>query len=243
MIKTSVRNRKTGEQPNPEVLATRQRIFDAAVRLFAHRGYEAVGIREIARAAGANIAGVNYHYGGKVGLLKAILEKYTHAYWSALSAVAEKHLPVREHILGTVQALIRFYRENTGLAIAAENSGTERIPEVSSLVARLRAGYRQHNNEYFAWLGLDLNDPAAMTVMRGLLTNVVAMHIHGRFEREDVVGQPQGLTRAERAKLPELSTKYDDRFYEQFARKLADFYLAGIQAIRPQGASRKARKR
>jgi AcrR family transcriptional regulator len=223
---------------NSEITVTRQRIFDAAVRLFARRGFEAVGIRDIARAAGANIAGVNYHYGGKVGLLKAILEKYIHAYWSALGAVAEKQLPVREHILGTVQVLIRFYRENTELAIAAENSGTERIPEVSSLVARLRAGYREYNNEYFAGLGLDLSDPAAMTLMRGLLTVVVANHIHARYEHEVVVGQPQGLTREEKARLPELRTKYDDRFYEQFARKFADFYLAGVEAIRPRGSKR-----
>jgi len=222
--------------------ATRQRIFDAGVRLFARRGYEAVGIREIAREAGANIAGVNYHYQGKLGLLKAILESYTRGYWSALGAVAERHLPVRAHIRGTIEALIRFYRENIELAVASENSGVARIPEINSLVAKLRAAYREGNNAHFAGLGLDLTDQAAMTVMRGLLTNIIASHFHGRYEHDVVVGPPRGLTRAEQAKLPELSTKYDDEFYERFTGKLTDFYLAGVRAIRPDGKPRRKGK-
>jgi len=228
---------------NAESPATRQRIFDAGVRLFARRGYEAVGIRDIARAAGANIAGVNYYYGGKLGLLKAILERYIRGYWSALGAVAEQNLPVRAHSRGTIQALIRFYRESIELAVAAENSGVARIPEANALVAKLRAAYREGNNAHFARLGLDLDDQAAMTVMRGLLTNIIASHFHARYEHDVVVGPPQGLTREERAKLPELSTKYDDDFYERFSGKLTDFYLAGVRAIRPDRRTREPRRK
>jgi AcrR family transcriptional regulator len=223
--------------------ATRERIFDAGVRLFARRGYEAVGIRDIAKEAEANIAGVNYHYGGKLGLLEAILTSYTERYWSALKAVAERRLPVREHVRETVEALVRFYRENTELAVASENSGNMRISEVNSLVARLQAANRDNNNRYFVILGLDLGDPAVMTLMRGLLTHIIASHFHGRFEQEVVTGPPQGLTAEEQAKLPELTTKYDDAFYERFAAKFTDFYLAGVQAIRAGQPAAKLRRK
>ena len=53
--------------------ATAQRLLDAAAREFALHGYEAGRIRDIVDAAGANLAAVNYHFGGKEGLYQATL--------------------------------------------------------------------------------------------------------------------------------------------------------------------------
>lgn len=54
---------------------TRSRLLDAAERLFAEEGFAAVGLRVITATAGANLAAVNYHFGSKEGLLKAVLER------------------------------------------------------------------------------------------------------------------------------------------------------------------------
>jgi AcrR family transcriptional regulator len=51
--------------------ATRRRLIDAAVRVFGENGYHAVGTRELAEAAGANQAAIQYYFGGKDGLHKA----------------------------------------------------------------------------------------------------------------------------------------------------------------------------
>lgn len=50
---------------NPPTADTRRRILDAACRLFAEKGYRGATVAQICRAAQANIAAVNYHYGGK----------------------------------------------------------------------------------------------------------------------------------------------------------------------------------
>ena len=47
---------------------TRQRLLEAAARLFAARGFTHVTVREICNAANANVAAVNYHFGDKLGL-------------------------------------------------------------------------------------------------------------------------------------------------------------------------------
>lgn len=52
----------------PEEDDTRSRLLKAAVRVFAERGYEGATVREICRAAGVNIALVNYHFGDKLEL-------------------------------------------------------------------------------------------------------------------------------------------------------------------------------
>jgi AcrR family transcriptional regulator len=50
-------------------------IMDAAERLFAEDGYKRVGLRMLTAAAGANVAAVNYYFGGKLGLLEAVFRR------------------------------------------------------------------------------------------------------------------------------------------------------------------------
>jgi AcrR family transcriptional regulator len=57
---------------------TRARLIQAAERLFAERGIDAVSLREINRAAGAkNTIAVQYHLEDRAGVIKAILDKHT----------------------------------------------------------------------------------------------------------------------------------------------------------------------
>jgi AcrR family transcriptional regulator len=46
----------------------KERLLDEAEALFAQKGYHAVSVREITRAAGCNLAAVNYHFGSKENL-------------------------------------------------------------------------------------------------------------------------------------------------------------------------------
>jgi len=51
---------------------TRSRLLEAGLDHFGRVGFEGANIRAIAAAAGANIAAINYHFGGKRGLYLAI---------------------------------------------------------------------------------------------------------------------------------------------------------------------------
>ncbi len=61
--------RRTGSR------ATRERILDAAEKLFAERGFHAVSVRDITQAAGVDVALVNYHFGGKQSLFEDVLRR------------------------------------------------------------------------------------------------------------------------------------------------------------------------
>jgi AcrR family transcriptional regulator len=54
--------------------ATRAALIAAATEVFARSGFEAVGTREIASAAGVHPALIGYHFGGKEGLYMAVFE-------------------------------------------------------------------------------------------------------------------------------------------------------------------------
>ena len=54
---------------------TRARLIEVGSRLFAQKGYDGVSMRTLAAEAGVNLATVGYHFGGKPGLYRAIIEQ------------------------------------------------------------------------------------------------------------------------------------------------------------------------
>jgi AcrR family transcriptional regulator len=54
---------------------TKDKLMDAAEKLFAKRGFHAASLRDITTAAGVDLALVNYHFGSKNGLLAAVLDR------------------------------------------------------------------------------------------------------------------------------------------------------------------------
>ena len=59
-----------------ESQSTSERVLRAAEALFAERGFETVSLRDITRAAEANVAAVNYHFGSKEKLVDAVVERH-----------------------------------------------------------------------------------------------------------------------------------------------------------------------
>lgn len=58
-----------------EPATTKERVFVAAIKVFAQKGFKGATVREICkRAASGNMNVVNYYFGGKAKLYKAILE-------------------------------------------------------------------------------------------------------------------------------------------------------------------------
>lgn len=66
-----------GEEKSVETPAgsTRERLLNIAEQRFGDGGYEGTSLRAITVAAGANIAAVNYHFGSKEALLRAVVAR------------------------------------------------------------------------------------------------------------------------------------------------------------------------
>jgi AcrR family transcriptional regulator len=63
---------------------TRSALIRAGIELFGRNGFDGASTREIAKAAGVNIAGIAYHFGGKSGLHRACGE--------AIAAIVVAHV-------------------------------------------------------------------------------------------------------------------------------------------------------
>ncbi|OLT11783.1 hypothetical protein BJF79_23480 [Actinomadura sp. CNU-125] len=56
---------------------TRERLLDAAERLYAERGVDAVSLREIVQEAGVrNATAVQYHFGDRAGMVRALFARH-----------------------------------------------------------------------------------------------------------------------------------------------------------------------
>jgi AcrR family transcriptional regulator len=70
---------------------TRERILDAAERLFAEHGLEGVSTRDITALAEANVGAINYHFGSKEGLVFAVFDR-------RLTPVTEERLAALDEV-------------------------------------------------------------------------------------------------------------------------------------------------
>ncbi len=57
----------------PKAASTRHKIIDAALRVFAIRGFEAATLKEITSVSQTNVAAIHYHFGSKEVLIEAVL--------------------------------------------------------------------------------------------------------------------------------------------------------------------------
>ena len=95
---------------------TRERIFNAAERLFAERGYAATSVRSIVAKARVNQAAINYHFAGKDGLYREILR-------AAFRALTEHQLGHAEETrtMSREEALAAFVRHQLRPLLARDD--------------------------------------------------------------------------------------------------------------------------
>jgi len=115
--------------PDVVVSSSRDRLLQAARRLFAAKGYEQTATSAIARAAGTSESQLMRYFGGKAGLLHALLDDE----WSELNRRVKRVLQTEASA-----------RDALLLAIQTITTALERDPDLGTLFVlegrRLRGG-------------------------------------------------------------------------------------------------------
>lgn len=75
MDKTAPPPLEDGRRTRSDGAQSRERLLLAAMRLFAEQGFARTSTREIALAAGTNIASISYYFGDKAGLYRAAFQE------------------------------------------------------------------------------------------------------------------------------------------------------------------------
>lgn len=114
---------KAGERLDPE--ATRARILAAASEVFTRRGIHAVGINEVAEAAGASKLTIYKNFGSKDGLVEAVLTDRTHRVRAWHEQAVEQAETSRDRILAVFELVATWYAEAGFRGCAMMNAATE----------------------------------------------------------------------------------------------------------------------
>jgi AcrR family transcriptional regulator len=204
---------------DPRTAATRERIVRAAAELFAQHGFHGVGVRDIAREAGVNLAMISYHFDGKVGVLKEIVRACLDAYSREVHTSHAASGPVEAQVLAYIRAVIRLFRVHGALALVAFDVIPADPAEVWRYKVRLTQQMFVDLSELHGRIGLDVSDMARLSALKSVFAGILA-HFQGLHVAR---GTPS---------LRALFGKLDDDFYEQFARHLTRMYLAGLKPER-----------
>lgn len=93
--------------PRSASLDTRERLIQAAIRLFGEYGFEATTTRELAEAAEANIGSIAYHFGHKRGLYLAAARHIAEQLRTRLALDAPAPAGERDAALAALRAVTR----------------------------------------------------------------------------------------------------------------------------------------
>jgi AcrR family transcriptional regulator len=69
---------------------TRARVLEAAIELFAASGFEGASTRTIAERAGVNLPAIQYYFGSKEGLYRAVVEQFSKEMQAGVAPIAER---------------------------------------------------------------------------------------------------------------------------------------------------------
>lgn len=226
-------------------IAAKKRIFDAAVSLFARRGFAAVGIREIAKKAGVNISMINYYFDGKIGVLKDIMNACYIKYGKAINKLGDENTPLEERVKILIRNLVTFYRENTELANAAFGAIPVDIPEIIDYRIEWFENNRKAANNWFELLGFDPEYPVRMCVLRGFLDKIIGGFFMARYCCDRIAQEPDLSNHVkEHFKHDDHAVELNDSFYEKYIETLGQVYLYGVMSMsKKKGKKRSDKKR
>jgi len=207
-----------------ELEETKLRLLNAAGEVFSEKGFRSGTIREICTRAQANVASVNYHFGGKKELYEALLE---HCHRDGL----RRHPPTAglKDDSQAEQALAAFIRSFLNRTLGQDSPAwstrlmAREMADPSPGLARMVASSIRPNMDRL------------MTVVRALLGE-------GANEKDirhcalSVVGQCQHYYRARGAiglMFPDVA--WDADGIEFLTRHILRFSLAAIRGYRQEG--------
>jgi AcrR family transcriptional regulator len=196
-------------------MSTREKIKEEALKLFAERGFDGVSVRDIARAADANVSAVSYHFGGKEELLREVVSDGLAAFRAVLSSIGGEDLPLKNKVERLLEAFLFFLQKEDSVSriIFSELSmGGDRLPDLAEEHFRLVMSMFSDMLRRGVESGEIRDTDATLTMMQ-----FVSMPVHLVYARP-IVEMMRG------------KKGYSNAFIKQVVRHTVDVMFNGIAA-------------
>jgi TetR/AcrR family transcriptional regulator, regulator of cefoperazone and chloramphenicol sensitivity len=220
------RRARTRTQGRVEAAPTREKLIEAAAKVFAERGFYKATIREICRRAGANVAAVNYTFGDKLGLYTEVLRDSVRAselarITAALNAAASPEEIVRTMIRVRLQSLCGSDRSDSAFQILMHEF-SQPTPAMKRMIEEaMRPVYERTLRAVAEIIGRPPEDEKTKLCHNSIIGQVVFYKIS-----RPMLSQLQ----------PEI--KLTPEQLERIAEHIADFSLTYLKSIGQQNGRR-----
>ena len=203
----------------------RERIQDAAITLFAQKGFAAVGVREIAASAEVNIAMISYYFEGKVGILRAIIEEFFAQYYRLLGDINDESKEPEECIRIMIRRIVDYVRKNTELAMVVYNELPLDIPEIAEIKAEKITELIRIMRGLIRRFGLDPGNTFQISMIGPSLFSMIFTN----FRLRPVLHHM-------------FKMKFNEVYYERLAETLSTLFLDGIHGVSTQKCKQEVRR-
>jgi AcrR family transcriptional regulator len=173
--------RPPGRRSQAESARTRTRIADCAERLFARKGYRAVTLRELAKAASVRPFTIQHHFGSKLGLYEAVLNRWDGEVLARLSRIAAQGGDLPTLAEAIVDELFEFFlSKRDWVAISARAALGEGLPRRVSLREQSWIGFIDETLRERRLGALKLDLGLLLITVEGILHHHVLSDAHYR---------------------------------------------------------------
>ena len=205
--------------------STQKKILDAAEHLFAKEGFHSTSLRMLTREAGVNLAAVNYHFGSKKELIKAVIERrllpLNRLRIEKLQGV--KELAEQQNRLPKVKEVLKAFFEPT-FAFRKSGKGAQ---DFITLISRSFSDPEGTVREVFlelVWPVFQLLFELLCEALPNTPKDVVYWRLHFSF---GAMGHAMNMRHINQEIPASLDLKLDaESMYEQFV----DFVTSGLEA-------------
>ncbi|OGB60374.1 MAG: hypothetical protein A2Y94_08220 [Caldithrix sp. RBG_13_44_9] len=90
---------------------TKAKIFKAAARLFAEKGYNGVSMREISETTGLSKPTIYYYFGNKEGIYTALVETGLHYQLELFQEIIDRNIPIKNKIIEVIKLRFQQVRD------------------------------------------------------------------------------------------------------------------------------------
>ncbi len=200
--------------PDNSFKEPKERILDSASKLFAQRGFSAVGVREIAKDADVNISMVSYYFNGKSGILKAIIDEYFNEVKNILKSISETNFDPETSLKFLIKEMIKLFNERHDLCKVAiielpfdqEDVAEFKVKMFNEHIKLIRQTFHAHGNFFD-------NPEQTMIIGPAFLSLLFSNLIFGNVIRDS------------------SKIVFDDAYYEKYIDIVSTLFLRGIIGV------------
>jgi AcrR family transcriptional regulator len=210
--------------------ATRERLLRAGLRLFAHQGFAATSTRELAQAAGVNIAAISYYFGDKAGLYRAVFFEPLGDPVADIAGYAGAELSITEVLRGFYRAMLEPLAQGEDMQLCVKLRMREMIEPTGLWDQEIAQGIRPMHEALLAVLcrHLGLAQPDDEVQRLAVCLTGLAVHLHVGRDVIDAVAPQLNRSADAAARWADCLLRQGLAMVDHEARRRVDLPVAAL---------------